>query len=149
MLFFRWKSPILPFLSLFLPRLQRLFFPCCSYQFPGSTLLRWRDSLLRERTFSTWKSPCSSPWLTGCASLVLRPGVSMKGGRNTLLQNTAPFRALLNLLVWHFLGESSHASLSYDLLNSMKYVKTPNPENTWKALAGAFLTNYSIGSGSC
>lgn len=146
MLFFRrWKSPILPLLSLFLPRLQRLFFPCCSYQFPGSTLLKWRDSFLRERAFSTRKSPCSSPWLTVCASLVLSPGVSMKGDGNTLLQSTAPFRALLNLLVWHFLGESSLASLSCDLLNSMKYVKPPNPENTWKALAGAFL----IGSGSC
>lgn len=149
-LFFkRWKSPILPLLSLFLSRLQRLFFPCCSYQFPGSTRLRWRDTFLRESAFSKWKSPCSSPWLTGCASAVLRLGLSMKGDGNILLQSTAPFRALLNLLVRHFLGESSHASFSCDLLNGMNYVKTQTLANTWKALVGVFLANYFIGSGSC
>lgn len=147
--FKRWNSPILPLLSLFLSRLQRLFFPCCSYQFPGSTRLRWRDTFLRESAFSKWKSPCSSPWLTGCASMVLRPGLSMKGDGNILLQSTAPFRALLNLLVRHFLGESSHASFSCDLLNGMNYVKTQTLSNTWKALVGAFLANYFIGSGSC
>lgn len=111
----------------------------------GGTFLGERE---RERAFSTWKSPCSSPWLTGCASLGLRPGVSMKGDGNIPWQSTAPFRALLNLLVWHFLGESSRASLSCDLLKSMNYVKTQNPANTWKALVGAFLTKYFLGSGS-
>lgn len=66
-----------------------------------------------------------------------------------LFYRQAPFRALLNLLVWHFLGESSHASLSCDLLNSLDYAETPNSANTWKALVGAFLTNYFIGSCSC
>lgn len=149
LLFKRWKSPILPLLS-FPSQTPELVFPCYSYQFPGSTLLRWRDTFRRERerAFSTWKSPCSSPWLTGCASLVLRPGVSMKGNGNPLLQSTASFTALLNLLVWHFLGESSHASLSWDLLNSMSCVKTQNPAHTSKALVRAFLTNYFLGSGS-
>lgn len=147
----RWKLPILPLLSLFLPTLWRLFFPLPLLSVPRLHPAEMEGLFLereRERAFSTWKSPCSSPWLTGCASLGLRPGVSMKGDGNIPWQSTAPFRALLNLLVWHFLGESSRASLSCDLLKSMNYVKTQNPANTWKALVGAFLTKYFLGSGS-
>lgn len=131
------------------PQTPEVIFPLLVLSVPRPHPAEMDVHFLRERAFSAWKSPCSSPWLTGCASLVLMPGVLMKGDGNILLQSTAPFRALLNLLVWHFLGESSHASLFCDLLNSMNYVKTQTPANTWKAFAGAFLTSYFIGNGWC
>lgn len=46
----------------FSSQLQRLVFPCCSYQFPGTTLLRWKDLpyCFSLGTFLTVKFPCSS-----------------------------------------------------------------------------------------
>lgn len=146
-----------PLLFLFLPRLWRLFFPCCSYQFPGSTLLRWSDTfpmLVLENPFNR-KIPLQLPMTHSLCLLVLSPGVTrliLQWGvmemclsrMQLLLQLVLSllwyWSVPLKLPVWHFPRESSHTSIPSDLLNNMKYVKKENSANVWKAYAVAFLT---------
>lgn len=163
----RGKSPILPLLSLFLPRLWRLFFPCCSYQFPGSTLLRWSDTclmLVLENPFNR-KIPFQLAMTHSLRVLVLSPRVTrlilqwrvmeMCLSRMQLLLQ--PVLCLLwywsvplKCPVWRFPRESSHTSIPSDLLNNLNYVKKKYLCKCLKSsCCGILDLNYFIGSGSC